>query len=57
MEAEVAKGFLQANNINAIIEADDAGGMLPFPVAYVSGVALRVSEKDLKKAQKVLKNV
>lgn len=54
MEAEVAKGFLQANNINAIIEADDAGGMRQFPFSYTAGVELKVLEKDFKKAKKII---
>lgn len=30
IEAEIANGKLEANNIKAMISADDAGGMHPF---------------------------
>lgn len=56
IEAEIAKGFLEVNKIKSIIFADDAGGMRPFPLAYVQGVELKVSEKDLKKAKEILLN-
>lgn len=53
-EAEVAKSFLEANEIKALITADDAGGMYPFQLSS-TGVKLLVSEKELKKAQKLLR--
>lgn len=54
MEAEVAKGFLDAHGIKSIVMADDAGGMRPFPMAYVQGVELKVMEEDLKKAKEII---
>lgn len=54
MQAEVAKGFLETHGIKSIVMADDAGGMRPFPMAYVQGVELKVLKKDLKKAKRVL---
>lgn len=55
IEAEVAKGLLEANNIKAIISADDAGGAYPFPMMSSSrGVQLSVEEKDVKKAKELL---
>lgn len=55
IEAEIAKGFLQANGISSIIFSDDGGGMRPFPMSYVPGVELKVSESDLEKAKEILK--
>ncbi len=54
LEAEVVKGLLETHGIKSIIMADDAGGMRPFPIAYVQGVELKVLEKDLKKAKRIL---
>lgn len=56
LEAEVVKGFLEVNGIKSIIMADDAGGMRPFPIAYVQGVELKVIEEDLEKAKEIVKN-
>lgn len=54
-EAEVAKSALSANNIDAYIEADDAGGMYPFPLSPTADrVRLIVAEKNAKKARSVL---
>lgn len=54
VEAEVAKGLLEAHNIQSFIAADDAGGMRPFPMSYSYGVELKVAEEDLEKAKKIL---
>lgn len=55
-EAEVAKSLLDANNISAIVSADDEGGMAPFPLQVSpTGVKLMVSEKDFEKAAQLLK--
>jgi hypothetical protein len=56
MEAEVAKGFLEANNIQSVISADDDGGTAPFPLQPTyTGVKLLVKEADLLTARQLLK--
>jgi hypothetical protein len=56
VEAEVAKGFLEVNDIPSFVTADDEGGMYPFPMSpTTSGVKLFVAEKDYKKASSLLK--
>lgn len=53
IEAEIAKGVLESNDIKSIIVADDAGGMQP-PLQNSMGVELRVHPSNLKKAKKIL---
>jgi len=53
IEAEIMKGKLAASNIDSFIFADDAGGMYPFQFG-TGGVELKVEEKDVKKAEKIL---
>ena len=54
-EAEIAKSALAANNIDSYIEADDAGGMYPFPLSPTAArVKLIIPEKDAEKARKIL---
>jgi hypothetical protein len=53
IEAEIAKGFLQSNDINSIIISDDAGSMYPAQ-DIVSGVRLMVGEKDFRNAKELL---
>ena len=53
IEAEIARGFLQSNDINAIIISDDAGSMYPSQ-DIVSGVRLMVGEKDFRNAKELL---
>ena len=53
IEAEIAKGFLQSNDINAIIISDDAGSMYPAQ-DIVSGVRLLVGENDFREAEELL---
>jgi hypothetical protein len=53
IEAEIAKGFLQSNDINSVIISDDAGSMYPAQ-DIVSGVRLMVGEKDFQEAEKLL---
>jgi len=56
LEAQIAKGFLQANKITAFVTADDEASASPFPMAVdPSGVKLYVAEKDSKKADELLK--
>ncbi len=53
IEAEIAKGFLQSNDVNAIIISDDAGSMYP-PQDIVNGVRLMVGRNDFQEAGKLL---
>ena len=53
IEAEIARGFLQSNDISAIIISDDAGSMYPAQ-DIVSGVRLMVSAKDFLEAEELL---
>ena len=58
LEAEVAKGYLEANAVKAFVTADDEGGMYPYPIApTVSPVRLIVAKKDLKIAADLLAKV
>lgn len=58
LEAEIAKGFLQANGIESIIQSDDEGGMSPFPFKPTSaGARLLVKKSDSQEAEKLLKTV
>ncbi len=53
IEAEIAKGFLQSNDINSAIISDDAGSMYPAQ-DIVCGVRLMVGEKDFLNAKELL---
>jgi len=55
IEADIAKGLLTANGIQSIVCADDAGGSRPFPMAYTSGVELKVQNEDVARAKQLLK--
>lgn len=55
MEAELAKGFLESNDIKAIIYSDDAGGSLPSISWITGGTRLLVEKKNIQKATKILK--
>lgn len=56
LEADIMKSYLESEGIVAIIQADDAGGMLP-TLASSNGVFLFVPEKDLVQAQEIVKKV
>ena len=53
IEAEIARGFLQSNDVNTIIISDDAGSMYP-PQDFVNGVRLMVGKNDFREAGKLL---
>ena len=53
INAEIAKGFLESNNIRSYIFSDDAGNMYP-SADLVSGVRLFVSKEDFAKAKELL---
>jgi hypothetical protein len=52
-EAELLRGLLQANGIEAFVTADDARGLQP-SMELVAGVRLLVAESDRERAQDVL---
>ncbi len=54
-QAEVAKGLLLDEGIEAIVSADDCGGYRPHLTFGMGAVKLLVKESDLAKAQEVLK--
>jgi len=53
LDAEIAKGHLEASGIPASITKDDGGGMLP-SLQNTEGVQLVVAETQREKAQKIL---
>jgi Putative prokaryotic signal transducing protein len=52
-EAEIAQGALRANDIESIIQADDAGGTEPG--LWMGGVKLLVRAVDTDRASQILK--
>ena len=55
IQAELARGLLNSEGIQAIIQADDEGGMMAYPFSLVRGVRLQVAANDQEKAEKVIK--
>jgi hypothetical protein len=53
IDAEIAKGHLEASGIQAFIIKDDGGGMLP-SLQNAEGVQLLVAESQREKARKLL---
>ena len=53
IDAEIAKGHLEASGIPASITKDDGGGMLP-SLQNTEGVQLVVAETQREKAKKIL---
>jgi len=53
IEAEIARSFLESNDIGSYIFSDDAGSMYPSQ-EFVSGVKLMVNAKDFKTAKEML---
>ena len=53
IDAEIARGHLEASGITAAIFKDDGGGMFP-SLQNTDGVQLLVSESQGEKARKVL---
>lgn len=57
-DAELGKSILEANAIDAVIAADDAGGgTLGAGLAFVQGVQLLVHPEDLEQAQQVFQDL
>jgi hypothetical protein len=52
IEAELARGALQAADIASLVSADDAGGLRPS--LWLSGVRLLVRPEDARQAQEIL---
>ena len=52
-EAELARGVLQSEGIEAYISKDDCGGMLPH-LQSITGVHLKVKVRDEIRAKEVL---
>lgn len=53
LDAEIAKGHLEASGITAFLTKDDGGGMLP-SLQNTEGVQLVVAESQSEKATKIL---
>ena len=54
LDAEIAKGHLESEGIEAKIVKDDAGGMFP-SLQQTGGVQVLVSEDRLDEAKKILR--
>ena len=52
-EAELAKGFLESQGIEAMVSSDDCGGARP-SMTFLTGAKLLVKESDRDKALGVL---
>ena len=52
IDAEIARGALEAADIESVVSADDAGGLRP--TLWMSGVRLLVRSKDAEQAHKIL---
>jgi hypothetical protein len=53
-EAEMAKGLLEANDIDALVFADDIGGTTSSILASTGGARLMVAKTDAKIAASIL---
>ena len=53
-EAEILRGWLEANGITAYVSSDDARGLQP-PLELVRGVKLLVAEIDREEAEEILR--
>lgn len=54
LEADIIRSYLEAEGIEVIIQADDAGGMIP-TMASLNGVFLFVPEEDFMRTQEIIK--
>ena len=52
-DAELAKGLLSVNGINAVVFGDDYGGIQP-GLSFSTGVQLSVKKEDVEKAKGIL---
>jgi hypothetical protein len=53
IEAEMVQGILEAEGIETVIMADDAGGTYPM-LQFLRGVKLMVAAEDKHRAQEIL---
>jgi len=56
-EAEVAKGFLAQNGVEAVVSVDDAGGHRPDFALISGGVKLLVNKNELQTAKDLLQSL
>jgi hypothetical protein len=54
IEAEMAAGLLESEGIEALVLADDAGGLYPM-LQFLRGVRLLVALEDEARAREILK--
>lgn len=57
IEADLAKSLLDANGIQAMVAADDAGGMRPALLVGTGGARLMVRAEDAPRAAELLREV
>jgi hypothetical protein len=55
LEAEIARGNLEANGIESIVSADDGGGWRP-EMAFVLGVRLLIKKENEARALEILES-
>ena len=53
LEAEIARGNLEANGIDSIVSADDGGGWRP-ELAFTQGVRLLIKKENEERALQIL---
>ena len=51
-DAELAKGLLFANGVNAVVSGDDCGGIHP-GLSFSTGVRLSVKKEDIMNAKRI----
>jgi hypothetical protein len=56
VEADIIKGLLKANSIDAIISEDTCGGLRPDLAYHTGGIKILVKENDKEKALEILEN-
>ena len=52
-DAELAKGLLVANGIEAVVSGDDSDGILP-GLSFSTGIQLLIKDEDLENAKVIL---
>jgi hypothetical protein len=53
LEAEIARGNLEANGIDSMVSADDGGGIRP-ELAFALGVRLLIKKENEERALEIL---
>ena len=54
--AEMAAGLLESEGVEAMVAADDAGGVYP-PLQFIRGVRLLVYREDEARAREILRDM